>query len=106
MEGHSLQGRTRISNPQTSKEKADDFAFQDRNQIQAGINRRDGEFLHSVFERKTNTSGTSSQQFITAMEELGIRKTEDDFKILFRTMDMNNDRSHGPGHIVQCVLQR
>jgi Ca2+-binding EF-hand superfamily protein len=80
-----------------------------RNQIQAGINRRDGEFLHSVFERKTNTSGTSSltnQQFITAMEELGIRKKEDDFKILFRTMDMNNDMSHGPGHIVQCVLQR
>ena len=91
-----LQDLTLLSSPlpQTPTTKAGDFAIKVRNQIQAGINRRDDEFLQAFFERKTNASGTASlnnQQFITALDELGIRKTDDDIQVIFRTMDVNND---------------
>jgi hypothetical protein len=62
--------------------------------IQSGINRRDDEFLRVFFQNKTASSGTSvltNQQFTFALEELGINLQEEEIKVLFRMMDVNND---------------
>jgi hypothetical protein len=63
--------------------------------IQAGINRRDDEFLAKFFRNKTSSSSGSSeltnQQFSSALEELGLCLQEDEIKVIFCTMDMNND---------------
>jgi Ca2+-binding EF-hand superfamily protein len=57
-------------------------------------NRRDDEFLRSFFQSKVENTGSSSlnsQQFTSALEEIGIFMQADDVEVLFRTMDVNND---------------
>ena len=72
----------------------DDFVVKVRNQIQAGINRRNDSFLVSFYQRKIAGFGTSAlnqQQFSSVMEDLGIDLKEEEIDIFFRSMDANND---------------
>jgi Ca2+-binding EF-hand superfamily protein len=67
-----------------------------RNQIQAGINRRDDAFLGMFFQSKAtvSSSGTSEltdQQFTSSLEELGLYWKEEEVNIIFRTLDVNHD---------------
>jgi hypothetical protein len=76
------------------KELHEDFAAKVKNQIRAGINRRDDEKLKDLFERtikKSGTQGLSTRQFASALEEVGVHLKEDEIKSLFHTMDVNND---------------
>jgi Ca2+-binding EF-hand superfamily protein len=73
---------------------SEDFAAKIRDQICAGINRRDDEVLKNVFERTIRKSGSpalSTELFTSALEELGLHLKEDEIKALFHTVDVNND---------------
>jgi hypothetical protein len=62
--------------------------------IQAGIYRRDDEFIRKFFLSKTASSKTSelsNQQFTSALEELGLCLQEEEIKVIFCTMDVNNN---------------
>ena len=60
--------------------------------IQAGINRRDENFLRKYFEEKTQgTASLTTELFTSALKELGVRLTEEEIQVLFRTMDVDNN---------------
>jgi hypothetical protein len=71
-----------------------EFAEKIRNQIQAGINRRDDGFLQDFFQHKIVNSGNAAlnrRQLICALDELGIHLKEGDAKVMFRSLDVKND---------------
>jgi hypothetical protein len=71
-----------------------DVKFKIRNQIQAGINRRDDKFLAGFYQRKIEGFGVSAlsqEQFTSVLEELGVYWKNEDIQTLFRSMDASSD---------------
>jgi Ca2+-binding EF-hand superfamily protein len=63
-------------------------------QVQAGINRRNDGYIRDFFQRTAASYGTSTltnEQFVSALDELGVFLNEDEIKIFFHTMDGNCD---------------
>ena len=80
--------------PIITEKKANDAKEKIKIQIQKGMKRRDDNFLREYFQRKTKDSGTSAlsmQQFTSTLEDLGIHLNEDEVKVIFRIMDVNDD---------------
>jgi hypothetical protein len=91
----SQQAQTRCQDPVKAQDLVPPVFSQSdkiRIQIQAGINRRDDEFLRIFFEEKTKSSGSlTSQEFTSVLKELGILLTKEEIAVLFRTMDVDKN---------------
>jgi hypothetical protein len=83
---HTLKGLSTLTSrltqhPDTAGPRNEDRSSKIRNQIQAGIDRRDDEFLRHFFQSKT-TSVLSDEQLASALKELGVHLNEEEIKVL------------------------
>ena len=71
-----------------------DFSAKVRNQITAGLQRRDDKYLNDFYQRwllKSHTSGLKSREFSSALNELGVILDDAECQVLFKTMNVKDD---------------